>query len=125
MEGAAVMGAGFATQKPIHVRGGRCFPAGLAAGWTGYRAILAHEAPRVQVQLVDGGRLDAQGAGKIGLPLVAPAAANALVRLGRPRPLALPLAWTRWKAAESVLTRETRPCRYRSTMPPWPASSRA
>ncbi|MEZ5727455.1 MAG: molybdopterin cofactor-binding domain-containing protein [Burkholderiaceae bacterium] len=96
IEGAAAMGVGFALQEAIDVRGGRRLPAlggeaGLAAGWAGYGAIYPSQVPRVQVRLVDSGDTEARGVGEIGLPLVAPAIANALVRAGFTRPTELPM----------------------------------
>ena len=81
VEGAAAMGTGFALREVLHVRGGRRHVDSVAA----YGPVRGHELPRIDVMLVAGEPRPPQGVGEVGLPGVAPALANALVRLGGSR----------------------------------------
>lgn len=88
VEGAALMGLSIATQESLDFVDGRAVQTSLAA----YPVLRAHKVPRIEVDLINQREGEPRGVGEIALPLVAPAVANALARMGLGRARALPFS---------------------------------
>lgn len=86
VEGAALMGLSIALQERLDFVDGRAVQRSMAE----YSVLRAHQAPRIDVDLVNSTGGEPRGVGEIALPLVAPAVANALAQLTGKRLHTLP-----------------------------------
>jgi isoquinoline 1-oxidoreductase beta subunit len=86
MEGGIGYGLGHALFAEVELDGGRPVPANFDT----YRSLRINEMPEVQVTIVRSSEKPT-GVGEPGVPPIAPAVANAMARLGLPRPRRLPM----------------------------------
>jgi isoquinoline 1-oxidoreductase beta subunit len=86
MEGGIGYGLGHALFAEVELDGGRPVPANFDT----YRSLRINEMPEVQVTIVRSSEKPT-GVGEPGVPPIAPAVANAMARLGLPRPRRLPV----------------------------------
>jgi isoquinoline 1-oxidoreductase beta subunit len=87
MEGCIGYGLGALYYGEIEVRNGRA----TQRNFDTYRSLRIHEMPKVEVYIVPS-TIAPSGVGEPGLPPLAPAVANAVVKLGGPRVRRLPFA---------------------------------
>src|SRR5215813_3365824 len=86
MEGGIGFGLGHALYAEVELDEGRPVPANFDT----YRSLRIHEMPQVEVAIVRSSERPT-GVGEPGVPPIAPALANAMTRLGLPRPRRLPI----------------------------------
>lgn len=86
MEGGIGYGLGHALFGEISLAGGRV----EQGNFNDYRSLRIHEMPEVEVVIVASTEKPT-GVGEPGVPCTAPAVANAMAALGRPRPARLPM----------------------------------
>jgi isoquinoline 1-oxidoreductase subunit beta len=86
MEGGIGFGLGHALYAEIELRQGQPVPANFDT----YRSLRINEMPEVEVAIVRSSERPT-GVGEPGVPPIAPAVANAMARLGLPRPRRLPI----------------------------------
>ncbi len=86
MEGGIGFGLGHALYAAVPLEKG----APTVANFDGYRSLRINEMPEIEVVIVASAEAPT-GVGEPGLPPVAPAVANALAALGKPRPALLPM----------------------------------
>lgn len=89
VEGAALMGLSIALQERLDFVDGRAVQRSLAQ----YPVLRAHQAPRIDVDLIHGTDGEPRGVGEIALPLVAPGVANAMAQLTGSRLRDLPFTF--------------------------------
>ena len=85
MEGGIGFGLGHALYAEVELNHGRPVPGNFDT----YRSLRIHEMPQVEVAIVRSSERPT-GVGEPGVPPIAPAVANAMARLGVPRPRRLP-----------------------------------
>jgi isoquinoline 1-oxidoreductase beta subunit len=86
MEGGIGFGLGHALYAEVELDEGRPVPGNFDT----YRSLRIHEMPQVEVTIVHSEEKPT-GVGEPGVPPIAPAIANAMARLGLPRPRRLPV----------------------------------
>lgn len=86
MEGGIGFGLGHALYGEITLDQGRP----VQANFDTYRSLRIHEMPEVEVAIINSTEAPT-GVGEPGVPPIGPAVANALARLGQPRPRQLPM----------------------------------
>jgi len=86
MEGGIGFGLGHALFAEVTLEEGRP----VQANFDNYRSLRIHEMPQVDVTIVRSTEMPT-GVGEPGVPPIAPAVANAMARLGLPRPRRLPV----------------------------------
>jgi isoquinoline 1-oxidoreductase beta subunit len=86
MEGGIGYGLGHALYAEVTLEDGRP----VESNFNDYRSLRIHEMPQVEVTIVRSSEKPT-GVGEPGVPPIAPAVANALARLGLPRPRRLPM----------------------------------
>jgi isoquinoline 1-oxidoreductase beta subunit len=87
MEGGIGYGLGAALFSEVELAGGKV----VQSNFNDYRSLRIHEMPAIEVTIVPSTEKPT-GVGEPGTPPIAPAVANAMVRLGRERPTRLPFA---------------------------------
>jgi isoquinoline 1-oxidoreductase beta subunit len=86
MEGGIGFGLGHALFAEVTLEEGRP----VQGNFNDYRSLRMHEMPQVEVAIVRSTEKPT-GVGEPGVPPIAPAVANAMARLGLPRPRRLPM----------------------------------
>lgn len=86
MEGGIGYGIGHILFGSVDMQDGKI----VQQNFDQYRSLRIHEMPEVHVVLVDS-TAKPSGVGEPGLPPIGPAIANAMARLGQPRPVKLPM----------------------------------